>query len=180
MGEFSADSAYSYVARQVAFGPRVPGTASHDSCATWIETRMRAWADSVIVQKGTVAAFDGTVLPITNIIAGFNLPQTKRILLVAHYDTRPWADRESDPELHNTPIPGANDGGSGTAVLMEIARNLARKAPTVGVDILFVDAEDYGPGETSISDTGFDGWCLGSRYWTQNMIPYGNHNLPAY
>ncbi len=180
MGEFSADSAYSYVARQVAFGSRVPGTASHDSCATWIETRMRAWADSVIVQKGTVAAFDGTVLPITNIIAGFNLPQTKRILLVAHYDTRPWADRESDPELHNTPIPGANDGGSGTAVLMEIARNLARKAPTVGVDILFVDAEDYGPGETSISDTGFDGWCLGSRYWTQNMIPYGNHNLPAY
>ena len=79
MGEFSADSAYSYVARQVAFGPRVPGTASHDSCATWIETRMRAWADSVIVQKGTVAAFDGTVLPITNIIAGFNLPQTKKI-----------------------------------------------------------------------------------------------------
>lgn len=179
--KFDSDSAYAYVERQVAMGPRVPGTPANIECSRYILSELtRHGADSVREQKGKMTAYTGDVLPIINIMGCFNPGARKRILLLAHYDTRPWADRESDPELHNTPIPGANDGGSGTAVLMEIARNLARKAPTVGVDILFVDAEDYGPGETSISDTGFDGWCLGSRYWTQNMIPYGNHNLPAY
>ena len=176
LGAFSADSAYNYIAGQVSFGPRVPGSDGHRACRDYIvETLRRHGADSIIVQQATVEAYNGDRLPISNIIAGFNLQSAKRILLAAHWDTRPWADMETSETLRQRPIEGANDGGSGVGVLLEIARNFAAKRPSVGVDLFFIDAEDYG------NSDGFgmnaDTWCLGSQYWAQNMVPYKADNL---
>lgn len=179
LGAFNADSAFSYVADQVAFGPRVPGTEGHKACRDYIVDRLRDFsADTIIVQDAEVTAYDGTHLPISNIFASYKQEQSKRVLLVAHWDTRPWADRENNEDTRKQPIPGANDGGSGVAVLLEIARNLAMKEPSVGVDLLFVDAEDYGCSEGF--DRHDDTWCLGSQYWVDNMVPYSGGNMPVY
>lgn len=179
IGAFSADTAYKYVAEQVAFGPRVPGTAAHDSCANYIVERLHGLGpDTVIVQTGTVTAFNGDVLPIKNIIAQYNKFQTKRILLAAHWDTRPWANRDDSHEKRLLPADGANDGGSGVGVLLEIARNLAEKSPSVGVDLFFIDAEDYG--DSSGFSENSDTWCLGSQYWADNVVPYTADNMPVY
>lgn len=172
IGEFNADSAYEHIRRQVSFGPRVPGTDGHRACRDYIIRTLKDYAaDTVIVQDAVVTAFNGDRLPITNIFAGYSPQETRRILLVAHWDTRPWADMEASRDLRDKPIPGANDGGSGVGVLLEIARNFQLRDPEVGVDILFVDAEDYG------SNTGFEGktdsWCLGTQYWIDHM-PYPN------
>lgn len=177
-GTFNSDSAYRYISEQVAFGPRVPGTESHDACAEYIIDKLRQFqADSIIVQNATVTAYNGDQLPITNIMAQYNPELNHRILLVAHWDTRPWADNEADLDMRQKPIAGANDGASGTAVLLEIARSLDLEAPACGVDLLFVDAEDYGnsDGFGNNSDT----WCLGSQYWTKHM-PYTAANRPRY
>lgn len=176
LGHFSADSAYAYVARQVDFGPRVPGTASHKACADFLVAELGRFADTVVVQHSTATAFNGDVLPLTNIIGVFNPKQSRRVLLLAHWDTRPWADMSV--ENHDTPIPGANDGGSGVGVLLEIARNLAMESPAVGVDILFVDGEDYG-NSGGFSDNE-DTWCLGSQEWVKEMPPYTKDNRPIY
>ncbi len=169
-GNFSADSAYAHIARQVSFGPRVPGTAGHKACRDYIvETLNKYAADTIIVQETEVEAFNGTVLPITNIMARFNPGMNRRILLVAHWDTRPWADLENSRELRDKPIPGANDGASGVGVLLEIARNFQLLDPAVGVDLLFVDAEDFGNSEGFADNT--DTWCLGTQYWVEHM-PY--------
>ena len=173
--QFNADSAYNFVAAQVDFGPRVPGTSAHKNCAQWIVSQLKQFnADTIIEQQATLKAFNGDRLPIINIFAQYNPNATKRVLLLAHWDTRPWADAETDPAKHKMPIPGANDGGSGVGVLLEIARNLSLKAPAVGVDLLFTDAEDYG-------NTGGDdnSWCLGTQYWVKNM-PYDASNRPMY
>ncbi|MBQ9073830.1 MAG: M28 family peptidase [Muribaculaceae bacterium] len=173
--QFSADSAYRYVKQQVEFGPRVPGTDSHVDCARFLTAELsRHGADTVIEQKTVVTAFNGDRLPIINILGRYNLNASRRVLLVAHWDTRPWADAEKDVSKHSTPIPGANDGGSGVGVLLEIARNLKLESPAVGVDILLTDAEDYG--NTGGDD---DSWCLGTQYWVKNM-PYNQGNLPIY
>ena len=180
LGQFSADSAYRYITEQLAFGPRVPGSEGHRACRDYIINRLEGFgADSLMIQDGIVTAYDGTKLPITNIIAGYNINAPRRILLAAHWDTRPWADKDHDSGNHSKPVPGANDGASGVAVLLEIARNLAIKDPNVGVDLMFIDAEDYG------DDKGFsdneDTWCLGSQYWIkQGMPPYHPENLPVY
>lgn len=164
--EFSADSAYAYLARQVGFGPRVPGTAPHAACAAWLEAELRRHgADSVIVQR-----FPGVV----NIMGRYNPDARQRILLAAHWDTRPWADAEDDSSLHSKPIDGANDGASGVGVLLEIARQLGSVRPESGVDILFVDAEDSG-------DSGDDtSWCVGTQRWAGDT-PYGPESpAPAF
>lgn len=178
IGNFNADSAYAYVAQQVAFGPRVPGTPGHEQCAAYLVDKLRSFgADTIIEQRTTVTAFNGDVLPINNIFASFNSKAPNTVLLVAHWDTRPWANMESANSDRTKPIPGANDGGSGVGVLLEIARNLGIKKPDCGVDILLVDAEDYG------SDDGFTNndksWCLGSQYWINHM-PYSSVNRPIY
>lgn len=168
-----------HIARQVGFGPRVPGTTAHDECASYItRTLQRAGADTIITQESVVKAYTGDNLPITNIMARFN-PQAKRkILLVAHYDTRPWADNEEDVARHKTPIDGANDGASGVGVLMEIARLIGHEDPKVGVDILLVDAEDYGKTEGWGSSE--DTWCLGTQYWVENMPYESAEDRPVY
>ena len=178
LGAFDKDSAYQYIADQVSFGPRVPGTAAHDECGRYLVDRLRQFgADTVIEQQAVVTAFNGDKLPINNIFARYNLPALNRILLVAHWDTRPWANMESTEEKRSQPVPGANDGASGVGVILEIARNLGMKSPDCGVDILFTDAEDYG------NDSGFtnndETWCLGTQYWVENM-PYNNVSRPTY
>lgn len=173
--EFNADSAYCQVQAQVDFGPRVPGTDGHKHCAEYLVSELNRYGvDTVIQQKTTVTAFNGDKLPINNIMGQINKDAVVRVLLLAHWDTRPWADAEADESKHSMPIPGANDGGSGVGVLLEIARCLQEKKPAIGVDILFVDAEDYGT-----SSGAEDSWCLGTQYWIKNM-PYSPSRRPKY
>ena len=129
------------------------------------------------MQKAVVEAFNGDKLPITNIFARYNPEAPNRVLLVAHWDTRPWANMERSEEARSKPVPGANDGASGVGVLLEIARNLGMKAPECGVDILFDDAEDYG--DTNGFSNNDRTWCLGTQYWVDHM-PYNSINRPAY
>lgn len=140
--EFSADSAFELLKRQVEFGPRVPGSPGHAQQLEWMTELLRERADTVILQHFTHDA-DSIELALTNVFARFRADAPDRILLLAHWDTRPTADAEREPELREQPILGANDGASGTAVLLELARVLSIDAPPIGVDLLFTDAEDY-------------------------------------
>lgn len=176
--EFNADSAYSFVERQVAFGPRVPGTKAHDNCADFISRSLRDFeADTVWHQTASVKAFNGKTLPIKNILASFNSGAKRRILILAHYDTRPWADQEEDKSRRDTPIDGANDGASGVGVMLELARAIGSNRPEVGVDMFFTDVEDYGAPDDAMS--GEDTWCLGTQHWVSNL-PYTPEERPAY
>lgn len=158
--EFSADSAYSYVAKQVSFGPRVPNTPAHQKCADYFVAFFKAQGAEVTVQEAKVKDHLSNTLNIKNIIASYNPQATKRIMLSAHWDSRPRADEDS--VRMNEPIDGANDGASGVGVLMEIARQLKKSSPNVGVDIFLWDAEDGGTSGKN------DSWCLGSQYWANN------------
>ena len=167
---FVGDSAYRYVLDQLQFGPRVPNSAAHDSCAEYLAKKLGSFGAEVIVQKGEVTAYTNAVLNIQNIIGQFYKERTKRIMLCAHWDTRHIADR--DKENPTGPIDGANDGASGVGVLLEIARHLESNDPGLGVDIVFFDAEDYGSpqlsmGMTALSDMD-NSWCLGSQFWAKN------------
>ena len=164
---FNADTAYAFVAKQVAFGPRVPNTPAQRACAKYLEASLKRYTQNVVVQHGTVNAYDGTALQFYNIIGSFNPDAKVRVLLVSHWDSRPFAD--NDPVIANRriPVPAANDGASGVGVLLEIARQLKLKQPAIGVDILFVDAEDYGAPEDAAAEAK-DDWALGSQYWAKN------------
>lgn len=158
--DFSGDSAYNYVQKQVDFGPRVPGTKEHAKCAQFLYTELKRFADNVIMQQGQATTFDNNNITIKNIIGEFNPEAARRIMLYAHWDTRPFADEDSKDK--DKPILGANDGGSGVGVLLEVARQLSIKKPDWGVDIIFFDAEDWG------SPTVEDSYCLGSQFWGKN------------
>ena len=175
---FSADSAYAYVSRQVEMGPRVNNTPSHRSCEQWLVSSLRKFgADTVIEQRAVVSDHAGRALDINNIIARFNPSATKRILLLAHYDTRPAADQDPDPANRDKPVPGANDGASGVGVLMEVARQLGMQMPQIGVDILMTDAEDCGTDEGPDSELT---WALGTQYFMDHL-PYASYaGMPAY
>ncbi len=168
--EFSKDSAMYYLKKQVNFGPRVPNKAAHIACGDWIVSTLRSFGAKVTEQKTVVNAWDGTPLKIRNIIGAFNPAAHKRVLLAAHWDTRPYADKDPDESMQKKPIDGANDGASGVAVLLEIARNIQSIPPGVGVDIIFFDAEDYGKPEWDKTENPDDYlfWCLGSQYWQKN------------
>ena len=164
---FNADSAYRYAAQQVAFGPRVPNTEAHVACGNWLVQELERFDAKVTSQHITLRAYDGTPLKARNIIGSYKPETNKRVLLCAHWDSRPWADADPDPKNHRNPILGANDGASGVGVLLEIARQLQAQPTDIGVDIIFFDAEDYG---THADDTEpADGitWCLGSQYWAR-------------
>lgn len=160
--DFNADSAYHFVDTQVAFGPRVPNTSQHIACGDYLVSELKRFGAAVIEQRADLKAFDGTVLRSRNIIGTFNAENPNRILLFAHWDSRPFSDNDPDASKHNQPVLGANDGASGVGVLLEIARTIQIKSPDLGVDIIFFDAEDYGEHESS------QGWCLGSEYWSRN------------
>ncbi len=175
---FNRDSAYSYVRRQVSFGPRVSGTEGNRKCREYIVSELnRHGASNINIQEGEVTAFTGKHLPIANIMASYRPEDPNRILLLAHYDTRPWADSDVKEENRFRPVLGANDGASGVAVLLEIARQLNICEPPIGVDLLFVDAEDYG--QASGFSAHDSTWCLGTQYWVKNM-PYASDSLPRY
>jgi glutaminyl-peptide cyclotransferase len=142
--EFNADSAMSYVRQQLAFGPRVPGTAGAVKTGDWIVQRLRATADTVLEQKWTHTLATGKTLPMRNIFARFKPGAKDRILYLTHWDTRPVADSDPDPAKQGMPIPGANDGASGVALLLAVSDALKKLPPNVGVDLLFVDGEDWG------------------------------------
>jgi glutaminyl-peptide cyclotransferase len=164
---FNADSAYAFVKQQVDFGPRIPGSKAHAACASWLENKFRSYMPDVTVQTGVVTTFDQKKYELKNIIASFKPNLTKRILLCAHWDTRPFADRDEGQNL-NKPFDGANDGGSGVGVLLEIARQLSISQPELGVDFILFDLEDYGQPESSTFPQMRDSWCLGAQYWARN------------
>ena len=167
--DFNADSAYSYVAQQVAFGPRVTNTSANEKCAGYLVGKLRSWCPDVIVQKATARAYNGTLLTFRNIIASFKPGTNDRIFLCSHWDSRPYADHDPDPGNRRKPIDGANDGGSGTGILLEIARQINIMNPTIGVDIILFDAEDYGPPQDWKSNENTENyWGLGSQYWASH------------
>ncbi len=165
--EFVSDSAYQYVKNQVDFGPRVPNTKAHDDCAQYLISELKRFGASTIEQRADLKAFDGTILKSVNIIGSYNPEATIRVLLFAHWDSRPWSDHDPIAENRIKPVLGANDGASGVGVLLEMARLFNTQKPDIGVDIIFFDAEDYGAPESFQGNTE-DSWCLGSQYWSKN------------
>jgi Zn-dependent M28 family amino/carboxypeptidase len=157
--EFSVDSAWAYLRRQVEFGPRFPGSDGHRQQLAWMQEFLRARADTLIAQSFSHEATDGTRLELTNLFARFNPQAGARILLLAHWDTRPTADEERDAADRRKPILGANDGASGVAVLLEMANVLSRHSQPLGVDLLFVDGEDWSSSDLS----------LGAKYFAANL-----------
>lgn len=142
---FRGLEAHALIREQVSFGPRVPGTEGHARQLAWMDSILSAAADSVERQTFTYVTSQGHELFLTNLLARFRPEAQHRILLLAHWDTRPWADQAPDPQDRDRPVPGANDGGSGTAVLLHLAQLMAENPPPTGVDLLFTDGEDYGP-----------------------------------
>ena len=140
---FDENAAFALLKQQVAFGPRVPGSPGHQKQLDWMVQYLKQRADTVILQPFTATTPKGEVLHLTNVIARFKPAASDRLLLLAHWDTRQTADNEPDSTRRNTPIPGANDGASGVAVLMQLADVLKKHSPPIGVDLLFDDGEDY-------------------------------------
>jgi hypothetical protein len=158
--EFNGQTAFGYVERQMAFGPRIPGTPAHRAAGDWILSQLRTRADTVIVQEIPHAA-----LQLRNFFARFRPAATDRVLFLAHWDTRPHADQAQNLGQQRLPVPGANDGASGVAVLLGVADALKQRAPALGVDLLFVDGEDYGNFADS-TDV-----LIGSRWFAAHQPP---------
>jgi len=164
---FDADSAYQYVATQVAFGPRVPNTKAHVQCGDYLVAQLKSFGAKIYEQTMQLKTYDKKTLDCRNIIGVFNPENTNRILLCAHWDSRPYADHDANKDNYRKPIDAADDGGSGVGVLLEIARQIGKNNPSVGVDIIFFDAEDYGtPAFEKEDDT--NSWCLGTQFWAKN------------
>ncbi len=171
---FNADSAYAYCEAQCTFGPRVMNSVAHDKCADWIIGRFRQYGCSVESQKVDLTGYDGTTLKANNIIASYRPEATTRILLCAHWDSRPWADNDPDSANWHKPVMAANDGASGIAVMLEVARLLQSSVQEplrqdLGLDFVCFDAEDWGTPRWSESLEEGDTWALGAQYWSQNL-----------
>lgn len=161
--EFNQENAYLYVKSQVDFGPRVPGTKTHLECYNYLLKHFQGLADTVYVQNTTAVTFDKKTIPVKNIIAAFNPEQKKRVIICAHWDTRPFADQDTKDQ--DKPILGANDGASGVGIMMEIANILKQNKIDIGVDLILFDAEDWGDNSGRVEDS----YCLGSQYWGKNL-----------
>ena len=166
---FNADSAYAYIDAQVKFGPRVPNSPAHKTCGNYLASQLERFGAKVYNQYADLMAYNGAILKARNIIGAYKPDTKKRVMLCAHWDSRPYADQD-DERYHHTPIDGANDGASGVGVLLEIARQIQLQAPAVGIDIVFFDAEDYGIPDFYKGPYKPDTWCLGSQYW--GRIPH--------
>lgn len=176
---FNADSAYNYVKEQVDFGPRIPGTKAHQECLDFIVAQLTKDSLHPIIQESRARTFDGKQFKFENIMAQSQPKNNVRILLCTHWDTRPWADM--DTVNPHKPFDGADDGASGVAVMLELAQHL--KNAGIGVDLLFIDLEDYGQQEgVNGEDTKYppqdNTWCIGSQYWAKNLPD--NYIMPRY
>jgi hypothetical protein len=163
--EFNGQTAFGYVERQMSFGPRVPGTPGHRQAGDWLLAELRARADTVIVQDIRHVTRAGDTLHMRNFFARFRPAATERVLMLAHWDTRPKADRSPNLGQQRLPVPGANDGASGVAVLLGVADALRQRAPAMGVDLLFVDGEDYG----DWSDPDHHDVLIGARWFAAHQ-----------
>lgn len=175
--QFNADTAFAFVKAQCDFGPRAMNTAGHERCLDWIVAKFKQYGCEVKTQKADLKGFDGTILKATNIMASYNPAATTRIMFCAHWDSRPWADNDPDSTNWRKPILAANDAASGVAVMLELARLLseADKAganspkPTIGIDFVCFDAEDWGvPQWSDVADSG-DSWALGAQHFAANL-----------
>lgn len=168
---FRSDSAFLHIQKQCDFGPRVTGTEEARACGDYIAETFRRYGAQVTEQKASVTLYDGSQREARNIIAVLNPEQKERVLLCAHWDTRPWADNDPDPKNHKTPIAGANDGASGVAVLLELCRLMQLQPVALGVDLVCFDAEDMGtPQWADSGEDDSDTWCLGSKVWAERAV----------
>lgn len=182
---FNADSAYAFTAAQCAFGPRDMNSVGHEKCCEWIIAKFKQYGCEVTTQKADLKGYDGTILKNTNIIAHWNPKATTRIMLCAHWDSRPWADNDPDSTNWRKPILAANDAASGVAVLLEMARLLSTQtgaaaqtdnggaqtlmaSGALGIDFVCFDAEDWGTPQWSDRDDDGNSWALGAQYWASN------------
>ena len=162
---FVADSAYQFCQQQCDFGPRIMNSEAHDRCGEWIAAKFRQYGMEVTLQRADLRGYDNTLLKSTNIIASYRPELSPRLLLCAHWDSRPWADNDPDEANHRKPVMAANDGASGVAVMLEVAR-LIGDSLAVGVDFVCFDAEDWGTPQWAESEgSDADTWALGAQYW---------------
>lgn len=164
---FDGDRAYQYLIEQCDFGTRNPNSKGHRECLQYLYGKLAETTD--ICRKQSFTYYDSIrqdTLRLTNLIASFNPKSQRRVMLCAHWDTRPWADHDPDTSNHDKPILGANDGASGVAVLLELASIFKKELPPFGVDIALFDGEDYG------SDGQTEGWLIGSKFFVQNIGGY--------
>ena len=174
--EFNADSAYAFCAAQCDFGPRTMNSEAHERCAQWIQQQFEQYGYSVQLQKADLKGYDGTILKSTNIIASQKLTANSqqpeaRIFICAHWDSRPWADNDPDEANWRKPVMAANDGASGVAVMLELARLLQQNdSARMAVDFICFDAEDWGIPQWE-NDVDGDSWALGAQYWANSQEP---------
>lgn len=172
---FNADSAYAFTKAQCDFGPRDMNSRGHDLCGEWIVSKFKEYGCKVTTQTATLVGYDGTKLRSRNIMASINPEVTTRILLCAHWDSRPWADNDPDSANWRKPILAANDAASGVAVMLELARIIGKSKDEkafnkqLGIDFVCFDAEDWGtPQWADVADNA-DSWALGAQYWSKNL-----------
>lgn len=172
---FNADSAYAFTKAQCDFGSRDMNSRGHDLCGEWIVSKFKEYGCKVTTQTATLAGYDGTKLRSRNIMASINPEATTRILLCAHWDSRPWADNDPDSANWRKPILAANDAASGVAVMLELARIIGKSKDEkafnkqLGIDFVCFDAEDWGtPQWADVADNA-DSWALGAQYWSKNL-----------
>ena len=173
---FDADSCYAFCAKQCDFGPRTMNSEAHELCGQWIVEKFRSYGMEVTEQRATLMGFDDTPLQGNNIITRYQPQLSNRILLCAHWDSRPWADNDPDPANHTKPVMAANDGASGVAVMLEVARVLCAdtcRLP-IGIDFVCFDAEDWGTEDVSES------WALGAQYWSETFKQQPSATKPRY
>lgn len=175
--DFNPDSAFAYTKAQVDFGPRIPSTEAHANCAKYLVNKFKSFGGEVFVQEAPSKTYDGKSHRLKNIIVAFNPEKTQRVLITAHWDARPFSDQDPDVNMHDKPFDAANDGASGVAVMLEMARQIQQKQPNVGVDFILWDIEDYGKSkDKSQNETT---WCIGSQYWAKNPPVKGYKPLYA-
>ncbi len=162
---FDENYAYEQILRYEKLGPQIPGSPGSEKTAAMIKAELTQSGALVLEQKTTAKTFDGKTIPVLNLMAQYNPSAQDRILLSAHWDTRPFSDEDPNPKMKHLPVPGVNDGGSGVVVLLGIAKALKLAPPTLGVDLLFLDAEDWG------NPSKEESYCLGTQYWAKNPIP---------
>ena len=164
MSEFDQQRSWDDLVKQVKFGFRIPGTKPHVATRDWLAAQLKACTPSVSLQPFTHHRLMEKTVPMWNIIAdlpGAGVAPREKVLLCAHWDSRPFSDHDLDPSKRKTPIDGADDGASGVAVLLEIARQLHARPIARDVEIVLFDGEDYGPG--------IEDMLLGSQYYAAHL-----------